>query len=400
VSAPARPAVPSSPSLSSSSAAAEPADVAETGPRLFTPFPLRGLTLPNRIVVSPMCQYSADAGRATTWHTVHLGQMAVSGAGLLMIEATAVEPDGRITPGCLGLWDDETEAALAGTLAAVRTLGSIPIAIQLGHAGRKASSGRPWEGGQLIAADDGGWRPVAPSAVPHLDGEPPPRALDESGMAALRGRFVDATRRAARLGLQAIELHAAHGYLMHQFLSPIANRRTDRWGGSLENRMRFPLEVFDAVRAEWPSDRPLGVRVSTTDWVDGGWDPEQTVAFAKALAARGCDWIDASSGGVSPRQKIPIGPGYQVPFAERIRAEVDVAVIAVGLITEPQQAEAIVATGQADLVALARGLLWNPRWPWHAAATLGASVEVPRPYWRAQPREHKDVFGAIRFGQR
>jgi len=373
---------------------------AGSGPQLFRPLRLRGLDLPNRIVVSPMCQYSAIDGRPTAWHTVHLGQMAVSGAGLLLIEATGVEPAGRITPGCLGLWDDATEAAFATLLDAIRPLSDMPIGVQLGHAGRKASSGRPWEGGALIAAEAGGWTTVGPSALPHRDGETPPAALDEAGLAALRARFADSTRRAARLGLQAIELHAAHGYLLHQFLSPVANHRTDRYGGSLENRMRFPLEVFDAIRAEWPSDRPLGVRLSATDWVEGGWDPEQTVAMARALAARGCDWIDASSGGVSPRQQIPLGPGYQVPFAARIRAEVDIPVIAVGLITEPQQAEAIVASGQADMVALARGLLWNPRWPWHAAAALGASVSVPRPYWRAQPREYKDVFGEIRFGQR
>ena len=369
-------------------------------PRLFSPLALRGLSLANRIVVSPMCQYSAEDGRAVDWHVAHLGQMAVSGAGLLLVEATAVEPLGRITAGCLGLWDDATEAALGRVLDAIRPFATTPVGIQLGHAGRKGSSGRPWEGGRLVPPSAGGWTPVAPSAVPHAAGEAPPIALDEAGLAAIRARFADSTRRAARLGLEAVELHAAHGYLLHQFLSPIANRRTDRWGGSLENRMRFPLEVFDAVRAEWPSDRPLGVRVSATDWVDGGWDTEQTIAFARALAARGCDWIDASSGGVSPLQKIPLGPGYQVPFAQRIREAVGVPVIAVGLITEPAQAEAIVASGQADLVALARGMLWNPRWPWHAAAALGASVAVPRPYWRAQPREYKDVFGAITFGQR
>ena len=377
-----------------------PAMTSPASPRLFTPFSLRGLTLPNRIVVSPMCQYSADEGRATDWHLMHLGQMATSGAGLLLLEATAVEPIGRITAGCLGLWDDPTEAALARVLDALRAFGSMPIGIQIGHAGRKGSSGRPWEGGRLKAPSDGGWIPVAPSAVPHAPDEAPPVALDEAGLTALRARFVDSTRRAARLGLQAIEIHAAHGYLLHQFLSPIANRRTDRWGGSLENRMRFPLEVFEAMRAQWPSDRPMGVRVSATDWVEGGWDIEQTVMFARALAERGCDWIDASSGGVSPRQSIPIGPGYQVPFARRIRDEVDVPVIAVGLITEPAQAEAIVAGGDAELVALARGLLWDPHWPWHAAAALGASVTVPSQYWRAQPREYKDVFGAVRTGQR
>jgi 2,4-dienoyl-CoA reductase-like NADH-dependent reductase (Old Yellow Enzyme family) len=371
-----------------------------TGPTLFTPFTMRGLTLPNRLVVSPMCQYSADDGRTNDWHVVHLGQMAMSGAGLLLIEATAVEPIGRITPGCVGLWDDATEAALARTLAAIRPLSTMPIGIQIGHAGRKGASARPWEGGAQVPLDAGGWIAVAPSAVPHAEHELAPRALDEAGLDALIERFADSTRRAARLGLEAIELHSAHGYLLHQFLSPIANRRTDRWGGSLENRMRFPLAVFDAMRAAWPSDRPLGVRVSSTDWVEGGWDIEQTVAFARALVERGCDWIDASSGGVSPKQSIPIGPGYQVPFAARLKAELDIPVIAVGLITEPAQAEAIVADGRADLVALARGLLWNPRWPWHAAATLGASVTAPEQYWRAQPREYKDVFGEIRVGQR
>lgn len=373
---------------------------ARPGPQLFRPLTLRGLTLPNRIVISPMCQYSAIEGRTNDWHAVHLGQMAASGAGLLVIEATAVEPIGRITPGCVGLWDDETEAALARTLQAIRAVGPMPVGIQLGHAGRKSSSAPPWEGGRLIPADAGGWQSVAPSAVPHAEHEPPPSELKEAGLARIRAAFAASARRAARLGLQALELHAAHGYLLHQFLSPIANRRTDRWGGALEHRMRFPLEVFDAVRAEWPSDRPLGVRVSATDWVDGGWDVDQTIAFAKALAARGCDWIDVSSGGVSPQQRIPLSPGYQVPFARRVRDAVGLPVIAVGLITEPKHAESIVADGDADLVALARGLLWNPRWPWHAAAELGATVDVPRPYWRAQPREYKDVFGEIRFGQR
>ena len=370
------------------------------GPQLFSPFALRGLRMPNRIVISPMCQYSADQGRATDWHLAHLGQLAMSGAGLLIIEATAVEPEGRITPGCLGLWDDPTQAALGAVLKAVRTMGSMPIALQIGHAGRKGSSGRPWEGGQLVAPEAGGWQPVAPSAVPHLPGEAPPTALDEAGLAALRLRFTDTTRRAAVLGLDAIELHAAHGYLLHEFLSPVANRRNDRWGGSLENRMRFPLEVFEAMRAVWPQDKPLGVRVSATDWLEGGWDIDQTIVFARELAQRGCDWIDVSSGGISPQQKIVLGPGYQVPFAQRIRDAVNIPVMAVGLITEPAQAESILASGAADLVALARGLMWNPRWPWHAAAALGASVSVPHQYWRSQPREFKDVFGTISFGQR
>jgi 2,4-dienoyl-CoA reductase-like NADH-dependent reductase (Old Yellow Enzyme family) len=348
-----------------------------------------------------MCQYSAHDGQAGDWHLAHLSQLAMSGAGMLVIEATAVEPAGRITAGCLGLWDDATEQALDRVLKAVRALAPpLPLALQLGHAGRKGSSGRPWEGGQLVPPQRGGWQAVGPSATPHIESEAAPLALTESGLSALKTRFVQATRRAHRLGLQAIEVHAAHGYLLHQFLSPIANRRTDRWGGSLENRMRYPLEIFEAMRTEWPDDKPMGVRVSATDWVEGGWDLEQTVRFARELARRGCDWIDASSGGISPLQKIPLAPGYQVPFAERLRAETGLPVIAVGLITEPAQAEAILAQGQADLVALGRGMLWNPRWPWHAAAALGASVNVPRQYWRSQPREFKDVFGAISFGQR
>ena len=378
------------------SAAARP-----TPPVLFEPFALRGLRLANRIVVSPMCQYSAREGCATDWHPVHLGQLALSGAGLVMIEATAVEPRGRITAGCLGLYDQATEAALARTLAVVRAVaGPVPLGIQLGHAGRKASSAAPWDGGQLIAPSAGGWSPVGPSALAHRDGEPPPEALDAAGLDAIRDAFADAARRAARLGLDALELHAAHGYLLHQFLSPIANRRTDAWGGDLASRMRFPLAVFDAVREAWPVERPLGVRVSATDWVDGGWDPEQTVEFARALAARGCDWIDVSSGGVSPAQRIALGPGYQVPLARKVRDAVGIPVIAVGLITEPRQAEAIVAGGDADLVALARGILWNPRWPWHAAAELGATIEAPRPYWRAPPRGATEAFGPVRFGQR
>jgi len=367
---------------------------------LFSPLALRRLTLPNRIVVSPMCQYSAVDGAATHWHLVHLGQLALGGAGLLMVEATAVEPRGRITPGCLGLWDDATEAALASVVRAIRQHSRIPLGIQLAHAGRKGSSYEPWNGGSLIGLADGGWEPVAPSAIAITSDEPPPRTLAENELPRLVAAFAEAARRAARIGFDAIELHCAHGYLLHEFLSPIANRRDDDYGGSLANRMRLPLEVFEAVRAGWPEDRPLGVRVSATDWVEGGWATDDTVAFARELKARGCDWIDCSSGGVSPAQKIPVGPGYQVAFAERIRAEAGIATMAVGLITEPQQAEDIVASGKADMVALARGMLWNPHWAWHAAATLGAQVEAPRQYWRAPPRGAAGVFGKITQGQR
>ncbi|WP_407702868.1 NADH:flavin oxidoreductase/NADH oxidase [Thiobacillus sedimenti] len=359
---------------------------------LFSPVSLGTLTLRNRIVISPMCQYSADAGRATDWHLIHLGHLALSGAGLMFIEATAVAPEGRISPDDLGLWSDDTEAALAQVLESVRRHASTPIAIQLAHAGRKASTAAPWAGGQQLAPDQGGWQTLAPSALPFDATELPPLALDEAGLARIRDAFVDAARRAHRLGLDAIELHAAHGYLLHQFLSPLSNRRDDRYGGTLENRMRFPLEVFDAVRAVLPAGFPLGVRISATDWVDGGWDLEQSVAFARELQRRGCAFIDVSSGGLSPLQQIAVGPGYQVPFAERIRHEAGMPTITVGLITEAAQAEAIVAGGQADLVALARGMLYDPRWPWHAAAELGAQVEAPKQYWRSQPRPFAKLF--------
>ncbi len=361
---------------------------------LFSPISLRDLTLKNRIVVSPMCQYSAEDGRATDWHMVHLGHLALSGAGLLCIEATAVEADGRITPADLGIWNDDTEAALARVLAAVRRYSHIPVAVQLAHAGRKASTRVPWDGGRQIApgAPGGGWRTHAPSAIPFHDGDAAPIGLDGVGLERIRDAFAVAARRADRLGIEAIEVHAAHGYLLHEFLSPLSNQRTDAYGGSLENRLRFPLEVFDAVRAAFPAHKPVGVRVSATDWVDGGWDIEQTLALVEALKARGVDWIDASSGGLSPQQKIPVGPGYQVPFAERIKAT-GVTTFAVGLITDPRAAEAIVADGRADCVALARGMLYDPRWPWHAAAELGAQVEAPPQYWRSQPHGLKHLFG-------
>lgn len=367
---------------------------------LFTPFASRGLTLPNRIVVSPMCQYVATDGQANAWHLAHLSGLSHSGAGLLFIEGTSVTPEGRITPGDLGLWDDATEAALRPVVAAVRAYARIPLAIQLAHAGRKASSRVPWEGGQYIHETDGGWIPLAPSPLPHRDDEPTPMALDEAGMERIRQAFAAATRRAAHLGLDAIEIHGAHGYLLHEFLSPVANRRTDDYGGSLENRMRFPLEIFDIVRAHFPDDKPVGVKVSASDWVDGGWDLAQSVAYARALKKRGADWVTASSGGVSPHQKIAPAPGYQLPFAEGIRRDAGIATIAVGLVTEPAQAEAIVATGQADLVALARAMLYDPRWGWHAAAELGATVDAPPPYWRAPPHGHHDLFNGTVFGAR
>ncbi len=360
--------------------------------KLFAPISLGQHTLPNRIVIAPMCQYSAAEGEATDWHLIHLGHLALSGAGLLYIEATAVSPEGRISPTDLGLWSDATEAALARVLKSVRRYSRIPIAIQLAHAGRKASTAVPWEGGQQLAPAAGGWQTLAPSALPWAEGELPPLALDAAGLQRIREAFVTAAQRALRLGLEVIELHAAHGYLLHQFLSPLTNARGDEYGGALENRMRFPLEVFDAVRAAVPARVPLGVRISATDWVDGGWEIEQSVAFSKALQQRGCSFIHVSSGGLSPAQQIPAGPGYQLAFAERIRRETGMPTMAVGLITEPEQAEQIIASGQADMVALARGMLYDPRWPWHAAAKLGAQVDAPKQYWRSQPAAFKSLF--------
>ncbi len=367
---------------------------------LFTPIKLRNLTLSNRIVVSPMCQYSAEHGAANDWHFTHINTLALSGAAMFCIEATHVEPIGRITPGCLGLWDDATEAALKPILASVRRYSNAAVAMQLAHAGRKGSSHRPWDGGQQIPLSDGGWPTVAPSALPHKAGELAPEALDAAGLARVRDAFASAAERAARLGIDAIEIHGAHGYLLHQFLSPIANQRSDGYGGSLENRMRFPLEVFDAVRRAFPSDRPVGVRVSATDWVDGGWDLDQTIALARELKRRGVDWIDVSSGGVSPLQKIQLGPGYQVPFAKAVKDATGLPTMAVGLITEAHQAEEIVSSGKADLVALARGMLYDPRWAWHAAAALGGQVAAPPQYWRSQPSSQKELFGKTTFGAR
>lgn len=368
---------------------------------LFSPFSLRSLTLANRIVVSPMCQYSAVDGRASDWHTIHWGQLLQSGAGMFTIEATAVSAIGRITFGCLGLYDDACEQALAERLAIARgNAPPIKIALQLAHAGRKGSSRVPWEGGQLLRVDQGGWIPVAPSAIAQHEGESVPQALDVKGIAQIKHEFVAAAARAQRLGIDALELHMAHGYLLHEFLSPLSNRRHDAYGGSFDNRIRFPLEVFAAVRRLWPEDRPLGVRISATDWVEGGWTLDDSVAFSRRLQDLGCDWIDTSSGGISPAQKIPLGPGYQLPLARAIRRAVAVPTMAVGLITDAKQADAIIKAQDADLVALARAMLWNPRWPWHAAATLGAQVQAPKPYWRSAPREAANVLAHAKVGAR
>lgn len=368
--------------------------------QLFTPVSIGPLKLQNRIVIAPMCQYSAVDGKPTDWHTIHMGQMALSGAGMFIIEATAVEPIGRITHGCLGLYSDETEAALKQTIDQVRQYSAMPIMIQLAHAGRKASSYRPWEGGQLQSQKDGGWETIGPSALPQLPDETPPKAMTTDDLKRVRDAFVQAVKRSARIGFNGIELHCAHGYLMHQFLSPIANQRKDEYGGSLENRMRFPLEVFKAMREATPANMSLGVRISATDWVEGGLTADESVEFGKKLKTLGCDFIDVSSGGVSPAQKIPLGPKYQVPLATKIKQGCGMPTMAVGLITTAQEAEGIVANAEADIVAVARAMMYDPRWPWHAAAELGAQVDAPKQYWRSQPRELKDLFRDAKIGSR
>jgi len=361
--------------------------------RLFTPVELGSLKLANRIVIAPMCQYSAVDGCLNDWHLIHLGHLALSGAGLLTIEATAVKPEGRITYADAGLYSDACEAALRRTLESIRRWSDMPIAIQLAHAGRKASTEVPWQGGAQLPADHrNGWRPEAPSPIPYAPSDPPPVALDREGLARVRTAFVEAARRAIRAGVDAIQLHGAHGYLLHEFLSPLSNRREDEYGGSLENRMRFPLEIFDAVRAAVPADRAVSVRVSGTDWAAGGWDIEQTVELARALEARGCSAIHVSSGGLTPAQQISPGPGYQVPLARAVKAAVKMPVVAVGLITDFDHAESILVSGDADLIALARAILFDPRWPWHAAAHFQAHVKAPNQYLRSTPARFRTLF--------
>jgi 2,4-dienoyl-CoA reductase-like NADH-dependent reductase (Old Yellow Enzyme family) len=351
---------------------------------LLTPLALRGVTLRNRIGVSPMCQYSSTDGFATDWHLVHLGRFAVGGAGLVLSEATAVTPEGRISPHDLGLWDDAHVEMLARIGRFVTAHGAT-FGFQLAHAGRKASTARPWEGGGPVAPADGGWAPVlAPSALPFDEGHPTPEALDTAGMRRIARAFADAARRALACGARVIELHAAHGYLLHAFLSPLANARTDAYGGAFANRVRFPLEVVDAVRAAWPDALPLLVRLSATDWRDDGWTLDDSVALARLLRERGVDLVDCSSGGVVPRVRIPVGPGYQVHLAERVRREAGVATAAVGLIEGPEQADTIVRSGQADLVLLGRALLRDPHWPLRAARVLRQPIDWPPQYERAR----------------
>jgi 2,4-dienoyl-CoA reductase-like NADH-dependent reductase (Old Yellow Enzyme family) len=353
---------------------------------LFEPLMQRGVTARNRVMVSPMCQYSCNArdGLATPWHLVHLGQRAVGGAGIVSTEATAISPEGRISPQDLGIWSEAHRDALAPIVAFIKEQGAVPM-IQLGHAGRKASTGRPWEGGGFVEPRDGGWEPLAPSAIPFDPTWPPPRAMTSADIEKVVADFANATRLADAAGFEMLELHAAHGYLIHEFLTPLANRRTDEYGGSFENRTRLALRVARAVRQAWPERKPLWVRLSCTDWVEGGWDLEQSVELARLLHKEGVDTIDCSSGGADLRQKIPLAPGYQVPFSARIRREAKIATAAVGLIEAPEQAEAILVNGEADVIVMARAHLRDPYWTLHAAQTLGVDVPWPPQYLRAKP---------------
>ena len=353
---------------------------------LFSPIPIANLELRNRVVVAPMCQYSADNGSMTDWHIMHLGQFAVSGVGLIFTEAVGVEMDGRISPGCLSLCSDEHEESFKRVIKFCYDFGNAKMGIQLAHAGRKASTELPWLGGKPISASEvRGWKTEAPSAIPFApEGWETPEELDQLGLTRIKEAFVSSAIRADRVGFEFLELHAAHGYLLHQFLSPLSNQRKDEYGGTLENRMRFPFEVFDAIRKVWPRDKALGLRLSATDWVErSSWTLSESVVFASALAKRGCDFIDVSSGGNSPEQDIEAGPGYQTGFAAKIRSESGLPTMAVGQIVEPKHAEAILRSGQADMISIGRGMLCNPRWAWQAADSLGDKAAYAPQYMRA-----------------
>ncbi len=351
--------------------------------KLFSPIRIKDIEFKNRIFVSPMCQYSSREGLPADWHLVHLGSRAVGGAALVMVEATAVSPEGRISPWDSGIWSDQHMEAFKPITAFITGHGAVP-GIQLAHAGRKASTGRPWEGGGAVAIENGGWQTIAPGPVPFSENYPVPRQMSSADMTMVIEQFAGAARRALQAGFRLAEIHAAHGYLLHEFLSPLSNHRQDEYGGSLENRMRFPLEVVAAVRDVWPAELPLFLRISATDWADGGWDIIQSVQFAHRLKASGIDLVDCSSGGLIPNVTIPAVPGYQTPFAAEVREKTGILTGAVGMITAPEQAEHIIATGQADAVFLARQLLRDPYWPLHAARKLGVDVNWPAQYQRAK----------------
>ena len=354
--------------------------------QLFTPLQIGKHTLPNRITVAPMCQYSAINGAMTDWHLMHLGSLAISGASMLVIEMTGVTPAAHITPYCVGLYSDANEAAMKRVVDYVRGISPILLGVQLAHAGRKGSAHRPWQGHGPLQANEGAWQTQAPSAVPLAAGWPAPQAMSKAEMQQLTQAFVQSAKRAVRIGLDFIEIHSTHGYLLSEFLSPLSNKRSDEYGGSLENRMRFPLEVFRAVRVVFPPDRYVGAKISGSDFADGGFTPDEAVVYASALKAEGCAYVTVSGGGVVLDAQIPVGPGYQVPFAERVKKECGIITGAVGLITDPQQAEAIIANGQADFISLARAMLFNPRWPQHAAVSLGVELPYAPQYERAAPK--------------
>ena len=349
--------------------------------KLFEPLDIGGITLPNRAVVSPMCQYSADDGCMSDWHLVHLGGMACSGAGLFVVEKTNVTREGRITHGCTGLYSDHNEAAMARAVQVYRGITKNPIGIQIGHAGRKASAHVPWQGGKALGPHESPWQTVAPSPIPFGEGWHTPKELEVSEIKALVQSYVAAALRARRIGFDVLELHSAHGYLLHQFLSPLSNQRKDEYG---KDRMKFPLEVAHAVREAWPRDRALGIRINATDWVEGGWGPNDAVAYARELHRAGFDFICVSSGATVPAARIPVAPGYQVGFAERIRKEVGIRTRAVGMIADPEQAESVLTEGKADMVAMARAFLDNPRWVWHAAERYGVKIDYPPQYLRSR----------------
>ncbi len=359
---------------------------------LFSPITMRGLTLPNRVVLSPMCQYNSDNGSANDWHLMHLGSMALGAAGLIMTEMTDVSPQGRISPRCAGIWSDENEKALKRVHDFCRQYGVAKLGVQLAHAGRKGPQMPPAAGGKPILEGPDAWTPEAPSALPYDTGWPVPHALTKDEIKRVLGEFAASTKRIDRIGYDVIELHAAHGYLAHQFLSPLSNQRTDEYGGSTENRMRFVIEMYEAVRAAWPAEKPLGMRVSATDWVDGGWTPEETVMLAKELKARGLDYMDVSTGGLSPAQKIPLSAGYQVPFAEKVKKETGIVTMSVGLIMDPHMAEDILASGKADLICIGRAALYDPRWAWHAAEELGAETAYAPKMMAAHPKMRPMLF--------
>jgi 2,4-dienoyl-CoA reductase-like NADH-dependent reductase (Old Yellow Enzyme family) len=359
---------------------------------LFSPITLRGLTLPNRVVVSPMCQYASNDGSATDWHLMHLGNFSLGAAGLVIAEMTNVNAVGRISLKCAGLYSDDNEAASRRVVDFCRTYGVAKLGVQLGHAGRKGSTMPPGAGGKPLKPEEGAWETVAPSAIPFGEGWHTPRAMTKDDIKQTVDDYVAATQRAERIGYDLIELHGGHGYLVHQFMSPLSNQRTDEYGGSLENRMRFPLEVFAAIRATWPKDKPMGIRISATDWVDGGWAPDDAVALARELKKRGCDYIDVSSGQLDPRQKIPFAPHYNTPFAEKIKRESGIPTMSVGMITGAREAEDIVASGKADLICLARGAMWDPRWAWHAAEELGAETPYAPKTMPCHPSMRPQVF--------